>query len=421
MKLYRIFFFISVTALLISASINIVLAKDIKQEGDFKYTVEDQSATVIEYTGKDETVKVPNSFHGIPVNSIAKGVFMSGVKIVYLPDTITEIEEGVFGKGVSVVFSQGGTTFETSHCWDDGAVVVNSTCQSEGTKRFRCLICGETKEEKLPFATHKWDKGILTFAPNCTDNGIIEYKCTVCGETELEMLEPDGNHEYDSVCDKECNICKSKREAEHSIGSRIFFDADGHYGYCRICKEKSNNEAHTYETDSEGNSVCSVCGYVGKTVENHKHHLTKIEKIAPNCTEPGNTEYYRCSGCNEIFSDAEGLNKSDKESVLIPALGHKIVTLDAVLPTDSTDGKSKKMYCSVCGAVILDNYIIPKTEKANDKDVLTEEQSTKSGSIGEAAKNSTASNGRIFAYIGIVICCGVAIGALIMIIRGKKK
>ena len=32
-----------------------------------------------------------------------------------LPDTIMETESGAFGEGVAVVFSNAGTTFETSH------------------------------------------------------------------------------------------------------------------------------------------------------------------------------------------------------------------------------------------------------------------------------------------------------------------
>ena len=76
-------------------------------DGYFRYTVSDQSVTIIAYTGRDSEVTVPSMIGGYPVNTIAAGAFArnSAVKTIYLPDCITTIEAGAFAAGQTVVYS----------------------------------------------------------------------------------------------------------------------------------------------------------------------------------------------------------------------------------------------------------------------------------------------------------------------------
>ena len=52
--------------------------------------------------------------------------------------------------------------------------------------------------------------------------------------------------------------------------------------------------------------VCKDCGYVLTPAKGHTHKLTKVDKKDATYTESGNTEYYTCDGCSELFADSEG-------------------------------------------------------------------------------------------------------------------
>lgn len=56
----------------------------------------------------------------------------------------------------------------------------------------------------------------------------------------------------------------------------------------------------------------------------HVHTCEAVPAVDPKCEVPGNTEYYKCTGCGAFFEDAAGTKEiKDKDSVVIPAIGHK--------------------------------------------------------------------------------------------------
>lgn len=67
--------------------------------GYFQYSLDNGSITIIRYTGKEETVTVPNLIAGDPVNVIGSGAFKDNqyVRTVRLPGSVIEIQEGAFG------------------------------------------------------------------------------------------------------------------------------------------------------------------------------------------------------------------------------------------------------------------------------------------------------------------------------------
>lgn len=95
-------------ALVMALSLTAVAsASTVYTEGALYYTIADESITITGYFGRDETVTVPASIAGIPVNTIAKGAFTgsSAVRVVDLPDTITTVEEGAFASGITVNYN----------------------------------------------------------------------------------------------------------------------------------------------------------------------------------------------------------------------------------------------------------------------------------------------------------------------------
>ena len=91
----------------------------------------------------------------------------------------------------------------TDHAWDAGVVVTASTYKNEGTKKYTCTNCGETKTEtiaKLVCTEHVWDAGVIVTAPTYTNTGTKKYTCENCGETKTDIIGKIGctNHAWDA-------------------------------------------------------------------------------------------------------------------------------------------------------------------------------------------------------------------------------
>lgn len=71
-----------------------------------------------------------------------------------------------------------------SHNWDAGVVTKQPTYKTEGTRKYTCTNCGETKTEtiaKLVCTTHAWDNGTVTKKATYTATGVRKYTCKTCG------------------------------------------------------------------------------------------------------------------------------------------------------------------------------------------------------------------------------------------------
>ena len=71
-----------------------------------------------------------------------------------------------------------------SHNWDAGVVTKQPTYKTEGTRKYTCTNCGETKIEtiaKLVCTTHAWDNGTVTKKATYTATGVRKYTCKTCG------------------------------------------------------------------------------------------------------------------------------------------------------------------------------------------------------------------------------------------------
>ena len=90
-----------------------------------------------------------------------------------------------------------------SHNWDAGVIVTAPTYKNEGTKKYTCTNCGETKTEtiaKLVCTEHVWDAGVVVTAPTYTSTGTKKYTCENCGETKTDIIGKIGftNHAWNA-------------------------------------------------------------------------------------------------------------------------------------------------------------------------------------------------------------------------------
>ena len=71
---------------------------------------------------------------------------------------------------------------------------------------------------------------------------------------------------------------------------------------------------------------CSLCNSIVKVYKDDDlkpHTLTHHAQKDATCTEAGNIEYWQCSVCNKLFSDANATTEiTDAASLVIPAKGH---------------------------------------------------------------------------------------------------
>ena len=63
-------------------------------------------------------------------------------------------------------------------------MTIQPTYKTEGTRKYTCTNCGETKTEtiaKIVCTTHAWDNGTVTKKATYTATGVRKYTCKTCG------------------------------------------------------------------------------------------------------------------------------------------------------------------------------------------------------------------------------------------------
>ena len=115
------------------------------------------------------------------------------------------------------------------------------------------------------------------------------------------------------------------------------------------------NDAVTGKVDDLNKQVTDLIGSTIKQLTCGKHEYGDFEILKnPTCTEKGQKGKI-CKKCGKITE------KTD-----IPATGHAPVTDPAVAPTETSDGLTEGSHCSVCGAVLQAQEVIPMLDPTID-------------------------------------------------------
>ncbi|MBQ7667786.1 MAG: S-layer homology domain-containing protein [Clostridia bacterium] len=239
-------------------------------------------------------------------------------------------------------------------------------------------------------------------AETCTANGNIDYwTCSICGhifsdstaETQItadDTVIPKHAHTL-SKTDAVAATCTATGNIDYWTCSEChnyFSDANGNI---QITPEQRITPmiAHTLnKTDAVAETctaygninywTCSVCGHIfsdanGNTqitseetvVPKHAHNLTKTNAVAETCTANGNINYWTCSECGNYFSDANGNTQITAEETVVPKHAHTLNKTNAVAETCTANGNIDYWTCSECG-----NYF----SNAEGTTQITEEQ-----------------------------------------------
>ena len=181
-----------------------------------------------------------------------------------------------------------------------------------------CSICGAIDSEN-PKTNHTFGEWETVTDSTCTATGTKKHTCTGCDYSETGVIE------------------KKAHTTEHHDRVEPTCTATGsiEYWQCSVCNKKfSNADCTTEVTDSE------------IALEKVSHKLTKTEAKAPTCTKAGNIEYWTCSVCKKLFSDAEGKTEITAQETVIAATGHT--------PSEAwtNDGTDHWHVCTTCNAVL---------------------------------------------------------------------
>ena len=198
----------------------------------------------------------------------------------------------------------------TSHVWDSGKVVTAPTYKTEGTKKYTCKNCGTTKTEtiaKLVCTSHAWNSGVVIKEPTYTATGEKKYTCTNCGETKTETIAK--------------LVCTNHAWDAGEVVTAPTYKAEGTKKYtCKNCG--------TTKTETIAKLVCT----------SHAWNSGVVTK-EPTYTSTG-TKKYTCKNC--------GTTKTETIAKLVctnHAWDAGVVTKK---PTYTSTGE-KKYTCTNCG------------------------------------------------------------------------
>lgn len=103
-------------------------------------------------------------------------------------------------------------------------------------------------------------------------------------------------------------------------------------------------------------AIALCTGVFASACSGHEHSLEKVDAVQPTCIAEGRAEYWKCSECDEIFSDADGKNPVTEEELVLAKVPHSYnlnVTIEErnryAGDYISQDELSFLLKCPVCG------------------------------------------------------------------------
>ncbi len=165
---------------------------------------------------------------------------------------------------------------ECSVCGEKTDVAEHTGGTAACSKKAICETCGE-EYGKLDPTNHEHTVTLAAKAATCTEDGLTEgSKCTDCGTV---------------------------------LTAQQTVPATGHKGGTATCSKKA---------------VCQTCGEeYGKLDPKNHEPLEHVAAKAATAETEGNTEYWRCTGCGKLFSDAAGTKEIERADTVIPKLDPK--------------------------------------------------------------------------------------------------
>lgn len=243
------------------------------------------------------------------------------------------------------------TSAQHKHSYSEWEVVTDPTCAEAGQKKIVCSTCGAEDTESISPTEHKIVKDLGAEA-TCTEDGVTEGShCEICGAVlvEQQIVPATG----------------------HSFGSWVTM------------------RSSTCTTTGQKKQTCSTCGVQNtESIPSTGHTIVKDDAVKATCTEAGKTEGSHCKTCKSVIvvqknipatghyygswvtlrsptctTDGQRVETCSvcgvKNTESIPSTGHMIIKDLGVEATCTEDGITEGSHCEICGAVLVEQQIIP--------------------------------------------------------------
>ena len=246
----------------------------------------------------------------------------------------------------------------------------DATCTEDGnTAYWTCSACEKWFSDENG-TTEITDKdSVVKKATGHTPSAAWSYDgdhhwhvCATCKEKFDEAAHTGGT----ATCSSKavCDVCKAEygTTTAHTFISK--HDDTQHWKECSICgaidleNPKTNHTFGEWETVTDSTCTetgtkkhtCTGCDYSETGVIEKKAHTTEHHgRIEPTCTTTGSIEYWQCSVCGKMFSDAACTTEVAN------------VTLDKLPHSAGTAWEKDTTYhwhlCTSCGSEVMDKAV----------------------------------------------------------------
>ena len=197
-------------------------------------------------------------------------------------------------------------------------------CTMNGWKGYYQCSCGRlytTADCTTQLADlETWKSGAGRLAASGHDFTVQEYdntqhwtKCSRCDAESTRENHSGGaaTCQAKAVCDTCGQQYGDYANHEFDTSTWGYKDADGHAHRCRTngCTAHDTVNIHisggqATETTPE---ICTECGYIIRAALGHTHSWMLVSEIASTCIHTGTKAHYKCSGCPQLATEADGV------------------------------------------------------------------------------------------------------------------
>lgn len=219
-----------------------------------------------------------------------------------------DAEENVNGDGV--LFT---VTFKIADNCPDGTYNVSFTKVVVSDYDENDVNVGSTDATITVTHDHNLTKTEAVPATCQTEGNIAYWTCSICGQ---KFSDAEGKTKVENVT--------------------LEIDPDGHVWDEGVIKE---GDEPTAEKDGIKTFTCTLCGETKtEPVPFYCEHenLEHIQAKEATCSAAGNTEYWKCTKCNKLFSDAQAQNEITEAETVKEIVATAHVWGDWAVTTDPT-------------------------------------------------------------------------------------
>ena len=258
--------------------------------------------------------------------------YCSGLTSVTIPSSVTSIGESAFRHCTgltSITIPNSVTSIVNLAFWDCDSLTIVYIPSGVNFVPDESGLTGDFISQTATKITYTVDSSnnVKITDISLSSGNTVDIPATIDGKTVIAVDEDHrhkvGNHtcvtNTTPTCIKKatCGICGQDYYGDHDLSHHDAVPhtctADGTVEYwdCSVCGKKFSDPNGTNEITN-----------IADPNDPARHSLVKTDEKAPTCTDDGNTAYWTCTECRNIFSDDAGLNPTTLADVTVSATGH---------------------------------------------------------------------------------------------------